>query len=80
VNNWLTHLEIDWENPVWRHWLDAFVQRHTLIRHDPRGSGLSDRNATNFSLDGLGGRPRSGRRCCPPAPVFVFQHWLALAR
>ena len=48
VNNWFTHLEIDWESPVWRHWLEAFVQRHTLIRHDPRGSGLSDRNVTDF--------------------------------
>jgi pimeloyl-ACP methyl ester carboxylesterase/DNA-binding CsgD family transcriptional regulator len=51
VNNWFTHLEIDWESPVWQHWLEAFVQRHTLIRHDPRGSGLSDRSVTDFSLD-----------------------------
>jgi len=20
VNNWFTHLELDWTNPVWRHW------------------------------------------------------------
>ena len=35
VNNWFTHLEIDWESPVWRHWLEAFAQRQTLIRQDP---------------------------------------------
>jgi pimeloyl-ACP methyl ester carboxylesterase/DNA-binding CsgD family transcriptional regulator len=53
VNNWFTHLEIDWANPVWQHWIDAFTQRRKLIRFDPRGSGLSDRNVTNFSLDAL---------------------------
>jgi len=51
VNNWFTHLEIDWSSPVWRHWIDAFTQRRMLIRFDPRGSGLSDRKVTNLSLD-----------------------------
>jgi pimeloyl-ACP methyl ester carboxylesterase len=51
VNNWFTHLEIDWDSPVWRHWLEAFVERRMLIRYDPRGSGLSDRDAADFSLD-----------------------------
>src|SRR5262245_10243430 len=51
VNNWFTHLELDWENPVWRHWSDALAERRTLVRYDPRGSGLSDRDATDFSLD-----------------------------
>jgi pimeloyl-ACP methyl ester carboxylesterase/DNA-binding CsgD family transcriptional regulator len=51
VNNWFTHLEIDWESPVWRHWIEAFARQRTLVRYDPRGSGLSDRNVTDFSLD-----------------------------
>jgi pimeloyl-ACP methyl ester carboxylesterase/DNA-binding CsgD family transcriptional regulator len=51
VNNWFTHLEIDWDSPVWRHWLEAFVERRMLIRYDPRGSGLSDRDAADYSLD-----------------------------
>jgi pimeloyl-ACP methyl ester carboxylesterase/DNA-binding CsgD family transcriptional regulator len=51
VNNWFTHLEIDWDSPVWRHWTEAFAHRRTLIRYDPRGSGLSDREVTDFSLD-----------------------------
>jgi pimeloyl-ACP methyl ester carboxylesterase/DNA-binding CsgD family transcriptional regulator len=51
VNNWFTHLELDWSSPVWQHWIDAFTQRRMLIRFDPRGSGLSDRNVTNLSLD-----------------------------
>jgi pimeloyl-ACP methyl ester carboxylesterase/DNA-binding CsgD family transcriptional regulator len=53
VNNWFTHLELDWDNPVWRHWSLALAERRTLVRYDPRGSGLSDRDATDFSLDAM---------------------------
>ena len=49
--NWLTHLEYDWESPVWRHWLHALSRDHTLVRYDERGSGLSDREADDFSFD-----------------------------
>ena len=49
--NWLTHLEYDWESPVWRHWLHALSRDHTLVRYDERGSGLSDRDADDLSFD-----------------------------
>jgi pimeloyl-ACP methyl ester carboxylesterase/DNA-binding CsgD family transcriptional regulator len=42
--NWLTHLEFDWDSPVWRHWLDALAAGHTVVRYDERGCGLSDRD------------------------------------
>jgi pimeloyl-ACP methyl ester carboxylesterase/DNA-binding CsgD family transcriptional regulator len=42
--NWMTHLEHDWQSPVWRHWLEALSQNHMLIRYDERGCGLSDRD------------------------------------
>jgi pimeloyl-ACP methyl ester carboxylesterase/DNA-binding CsgD family transcriptional regulator len=48
---WLTHLEFDWESPVWRHWLVGLAERHTLIRYDERGCGLSDRDVEDLSLD-----------------------------
>jgi pimeloyl-ACP methyl ester carboxylesterase/DNA-binding CsgD family transcriptional regulator len=51
VNNWFTHLELDRDGPIWRHWIDALAEGHTLVRHDPRGSGLSDREASDLSLD-----------------------------
>lgn len=41
--NWLTHIEHDWQSPVWRHWLAALGERCTVIRYDERGCGLSDR-------------------------------------
>jgi pimeloyl-ACP methyl ester carboxylesterase/DNA-binding CsgD family transcriptional regulator len=42
VATWLTHLELDWDSPVWRHWLDRLGERHTVLRYDERGCGLSD--------------------------------------
>ncbi|MCG3206739.1 MAG: Serine/threonine-protein kinase PknD [Anaerolineae bacterium] len=49
--NWLSHLEYDWQSPVWRHWLASLAQHHTLIRYDKRGCGLSDWEVDDFSLE-----------------------------
>lgn len=49
--NWMTHLEYDWESPVWRHWLRALSSEHTLIRYDERGNGLSDREVEDLSFE-----------------------------
>jgi pimeloyl-ACP methyl ester carboxylesterase/DNA-binding CsgD family transcriptional regulator len=48
---WLTHLEYDWASPVWRHWLGALTEGHTLVRYDERGCGLSDREVGDLSVD-----------------------------
>lgn len=50
--NYLTHLEHDWESPVWRHWLRELARHHTLVRYDERGCGLSDRDVEEFSMAG----------------------------
>jgi pimeloyl-ACP methyl ester carboxylesterase/DNA-binding CsgD family transcriptional regulator len=47
---WLTHLEYDWENPVWSHWTEFFSEHFCLIRYDERGSGLSDQNLDDFPI------------------------------
>jgi pimeloyl-ACP methyl ester carboxylesterase/DNA-binding winged helix-turn-helix (wHTH) protein len=49
--NWMTHLGYDVESPVWRHWVRDLSLRHTFIRYDERGCGLSDWSATDFSFD-----------------------------
>jgi pimeloyl-ACP methyl ester carboxylesterase/DNA-binding winged helix-turn-helix (wHTH) protein len=49
--NWITHLEYDWESPVWRHWLRELSRDHTLLRYDERGCGLSDRDAADLSFE-----------------------------
>jgi pimeloyl-ACP methyl ester carboxylesterase/DNA-binding CsgD family transcriptional regulator len=49
--NWLSHLEFDWGSPIWRHWIDALSRRHTYVRYDTRGCGLSDRNPGEISFE-----------------------------
>jgi pimeloyl-ACP methyl ester carboxylesterase/DNA-binding CsgD family transcriptional regulator len=51
AGTWLTHLEFDVGSPVWRHWLEGLGERHTLVRYDERGCGLSDRDVEEFSLE-----------------------------
>jgi pimeloyl-ACP methyl ester carboxylesterase len=49
--NWLTHLEFDWESPVWRHVFTELSREHLLVRYDDRGNGLSDWNVEDISFD-----------------------------
>ena len=51
IGHWIRHLEFDWDNPIWRPWLELLTRRHTLIRYDWRGCGLSDRNGVKFSME-----------------------------
>ena len=48
---WLSHLQFDWESPVWRHYLTDLGKVATVIRYDERGHGLSDRHVTDHSLE-----------------------------
>jgi len=48
---WLSHLQFDWESPVWRHFLADLGRFATVIRFDERGYGLSDWDVEDFSLD-----------------------------
>jgi pimeloyl-ACP methyl ester carboxylesterase/DNA-binding CsgD family transcriptional regulator len=49
--NWLNHLELDVQSFVWRRWVQRMAKRHTLVRYDARGCGLSDREVEALSLD-----------------------------
>ncbi len=49
--NWMTHLEYDWESPVWRHWMRELSRERTLVRYDERGCGLSDHDVEDLSLE-----------------------------
>lgn len=51
VPGWVSHLELDFESPISRTWIDELAQRFTLIRFDKRGTGLSDRNVSDFTLE-----------------------------
>lgn len=39
---WLSHLEQDWESPVWSHLVREMSRDWTFVRYDERGCGLSD--------------------------------------
>jgi pimeloyl-ACP methyl ester carboxylesterase len=49
--NWLTNLDLEWESPIWSHWIDALADGHRLVRYDERGCGLSDWDVEEFRLD-----------------------------
>jgi len=51
--NWHGHLEHEIESPLWRHWINELSSRHTLVRYDQRGSGMSDWNVPNLNFDQL---------------------------
>ncbi len=48
-----SHLQLEWQNPDWRRWLERLARKRKVVRYDGRGSGLSERNVSRFSLDGL---------------------------
>ena len=49
--NWLSHLEYEWENPIWKHVFPALSSGRRLIRYDARGNGLSDWQVSDFSFE-----------------------------
>jgi len=49
--HWITHLDYDWQSPVWHHWLVGLARGRTFIRYDERGCGLSDHDPPEQSLD-----------------------------
>lgn len=55
TGNWMTHLEFDFESPIWRHLYRELSSDHTLIRYDARGNGLSDRDVEDVSFETLVG-------------------------
>jgi pimeloyl-ACP methyl ester carboxylesterase/DNA-binding CsgD family transcriptional regulator len=48
---WLSHLQHDWQSPVWRHFLAELGEIATVTRYDERGFGLSDWDVTDFNFE-----------------------------
>lgn len=49
--NWLGNVQADATLRSSRHWIDHLARRHTVLWHDARGCGLSDRSVDDVSLD-----------------------------
>lgn len=48
--NWLNHLELDWESPIWADMFRELAAEHTFVRYDERGNGLSDWDVPEISF------------------------------
>ncbi|MGI9293819.1 MAG: alpha/beta fold hydrolase [Pseudomonadales bacterium] len=51
VGSWMSHLEEDWSNPMWGHYISNLAQDFTVIRYDQRGNGMSDWDNVDISFD-----------------------------
>ena len=49
--NWLTHLEYEWESPVWKHWIQFFSEHFRFVRYDERGCGMSDWQGGSLTVE-----------------------------
>jgi class 3 adenylate cyclase len=46
-----SHIQLEWRIPDQRCWYERLAEKWKLLRYDNRGSGLSDREVTDLSLD-----------------------------
>jgi class 3 adenylate cyclase len=46
-----SHIQLEWQDPGWRRWYERVAEKRKLVRYDGRGSGLSDRNVADYSVD-----------------------------
>ena len=46
-----SHIQMEWQIPDFRGWYERVAAKRMIVRYDPRGTGLSDRDATDSSLD-----------------------------
>lgn len=51
AGNWMTHLEYDWDSPIWSHLMWGLARDNRLIRYDARGNGLSDWDVEDISFE-----------------------------
>jgi len=51
AGHWLSHLEMDWNSPIWRPMLHNLGRNRRLIRYDQRGTALSGREFAGVGLD-----------------------------
>ena len=48
---WVSHLDLLWEWPAHRRFVEALAREHTVILYDKLGCGLSSRSRTEFTLE-----------------------------
>src|SRR3990172_2523521 len=48
-----SHIQKEWEFPEWRRGYELAATERTMVRYDGRGTGLSQRDVEDFSLDAM---------------------------
>src|SRR3954462_7459457 len=51
TGHWMTHIEFDFESPIWRSFYQELSRDHSFYRYDARGNGLSDRDVANITFE-----------------------------
>jgi class 3 adenylate cyclase/pimeloyl-ACP methyl ester carboxylesterase len=51
TGHWMTHIEFDFESPIWRHLYQELSRDHAYFRYDARGNGLSDREVLDVTFE-----------------------------
>jgi pimeloyl-ACP methyl ester carboxylesterase/DNA-binding CsgD family transcriptional regulator len=51
ASNWLTHLQYEWDSPVWRHWIRFLAEHYRSIRYDERGCGMTEWDVPDMSFE-----------------------------
>ena len=49
--HWLTHLEYEFESPLWKPWIEALSRDYSYVRMDERACGLSDWDVADISFE-----------------------------
>lgn len=72
VGSWMSHLEEDWSNPTWKHYLSNLARDFTVIRYDQRGNGMSDWDNVDISFDKMADDLKAVIDCYDYEKVALF--------
>jgi len=70
-----SHSLVAWQVPEMRRWFERLLGRRRMIRYDSRGSGLSDRDVSDFSLDLMVGDLEAVIDRVDPPPFALFAYF-----
>jgi class 3 adenylate cyclase len=51
VRNWVSHIELMWDDPLFRAYFEAIASCFTIVRYDMRSNGLSDRDVPPVTFE-----------------------------